>query len=340
MLKSLLKIILVIITSQLFSLLFLLFPSATLAAGLGQTCSLNILCDSGLVCRQYGTSTVGGPSPYVCMPTQLATPTPATTAPTSGKAFTPQVGIGDDFQVGQAKSLDGSTSMIAQYIRAIYKYAIGIIGILAAVVLMVGGVMWIVAGGNASAIGEAKAWIGASLTGLLLALMSYLILATINPALIDLRISQIKTVTPVNSTNTLNPLVTCCNGSVVSCPQNYVCITAVPYAQLSQCPIANPQGICFPGTGAGGIQENQICTGQADQCAIGLHCSTADNRCRTVDWENPGKNNDSCGASSLEGYKCKTAVTVLAVPTCGTGYTHFGTGGRSCGSGLMCCKQD
>ncbi|MBI2459876.1 MAG: transglycosylase SLT domain-containing protein [Parcubacteria group bacterium] len=84
---------------------------------------------------------------------------------------------------------------IGEYIAGIYKYAIGIVGILAAVVLMVGGVMWIMAGGSATMIGEAKAWIGASLTGLVIALTSYLILYQINPALTvfpPLGITQVK----------------------------------------------------------------------------------------------------------------------------------------------------
>jgi len=114
--------------------------------------------------------------------------------PTTGQAadikFTPQVQVSD--YTFDAK--DAGTGNIARYVRAIYKYAIGIVGILAAVVLMVGGVMWIVAGGNATAIGEAKSWIGASLAGLLLALLSYLILATINPALVDLKTTAIKKV--------------------------------------------------------------------------------------------------------------------------------------------------
>lgn len=104
--------------------------------------------------------------------------------------FTPQVqGLKYSFQ-----SSDTTTGNIARYVQAIYKYAIGIVGILAAVVLMIGGVMWIVAGGNVTKIGEAKSWIGASLTGLILALCSYLILATVNPALVNFKTSTIETV--------------------------------------------------------------------------------------------------------------------------------------------------
>lgn len=74
-------------------------------------------------------------------------------------------------------------SWIGQYIAGVYQYAIGIVGILAAVVLMFGGIIWLTAGGSATQIGNAKAWIGASLTGLVIALCSYMILYLINPDL-------------------------------------------------------------------------------------------------------------------------------------------------------------
>jgi len=105
--------------------------------------------------------------------------------------FAPQVPI-PGYNFIQSKT---DTTNIAELIRAIYNYGIGIIGILAAVVLMVGGVLWIVAGGNTTQIGEAKAWIGAALTGLVLALTSYLILSTVNPALVNLQITNIQSVT-------------------------------------------------------------------------------------------------------------------------------------------------
>ncbi|MDO8593265.1 MAG: lytic transglycosylase domain-containing protein [bacterium] len=91
---------------------------------------------------------------------------------------------------------------IGEYIAGIYKYAIGIVGILAAVVLMIGGLLWIVAGGNATAIGEAKAWIGASLTGLIIALASYMILYQVNPDLLNLKPIRVAVVkkTEVQST--------------------------------------------------------------------------------------------------------------------------------------------
>lgn len=83
---------------------------------------------------------------------------------------------------------------IGDYIANIYKYGIGIVGILAAVVLMFGGVVWLTAGGNQSRIGEAKSWITASLTGLVLALTSYMILYQINPDLVNSNPLRIKSV--------------------------------------------------------------------------------------------------------------------------------------------------
>ncbi len=109
------------------------------------------------------------------------------TAPEQSQAieFIPQVGIDKEFEKGKTKTIDEYS--IGKYIQSIYKYAIGIVGILATVVMMFGGVIWITAGGNAERVGNAKSWIGAALTGLVLALTSYLILTTINPDLVNFK---------------------------------------------------------------------------------------------------------------------------------------------------------
>ena len=99
--------------------------------------------------------------------------------------FIPQVGIGEDFKKGDEILVSGDT--IGKYIKSIYMYATGIVGILATVVLMFGGISWIAAGGNAQRVDNAKSWITAALTGLFLAMGSYMILNTINPKLIELQ---------------------------------------------------------------------------------------------------------------------------------------------------------
>ncbi len=76
---------------------------------------------------------------------------------------------------------------IGEYIKAIFNYGMSIVAILAAVILMWGGVLWLTAGGNQGQVGEAKAWIAASLTGLVIAMSSYTILYIINPNLVTFK---------------------------------------------------------------------------------------------------------------------------------------------------------
>ncbi len=75
---------------------------------------------------------------------------------------------------------------ISKYIAALYSYLIAIVGILAVAMIVFGGLRWLMAGGNASQIGEAKEYIGSAIIGLLLALFSYVLLQTVNPNLVSL----------------------------------------------------------------------------------------------------------------------------------------------------------
>jgi|GEM_PF-1350479 hypothetical protein len=90
-------------------------------------------------------------------------------------------------------TFNGTTAPIAQYVKAIYTYAVGAVGIVAAVVLMIGGLMWITAGGNASSVSEAKTMITASITGLVLVMTSYLLLSQVSPSLVNLQSTIIPT---------------------------------------------------------------------------------------------------------------------------------------------------
>jgi hypothetical protein len=75
---------------------------------------------------------------------------------------------------------------IGEYINWLYNYSIGIIALLALLAIIIGGFYWIIAGGNASRVSEAKSWINAAISGLVLALTSYLLLFTINSNLVKL----------------------------------------------------------------------------------------------------------------------------------------------------------
>ncbi len=111
--------------------------------------------------------------------------------------FYPQVTIpGSEFTKGVEHKIEDSTTSIAKYIKAIYDYLLSIVGITAAVVLMVGGIMWLTAGGSSERVGQAKSWISGSITGLVLALTSYLIMQTINPQLVSFAPTEVPEIKP------------------------------------------------------------------------------------------------------------------------------------------------
>lgn len=76
---------------------------------------------------------------------------------------------------------------IAQLIRFFYRYAIGIGGIVATVMIMIGGFMWILSGGDAGRVSQAKQYIKNASLGLVLLMTAYMILNFINPDLVNLR---------------------------------------------------------------------------------------------------------------------------------------------------------
>jgi soluble lytic murein transglycosylase-like protein len=95
-----------------------------------------------------------------------------------------------------------SVKNIGEYIQLVYQFALGIVGIIAVTLIMFGGVRWIAAAGNESMISEAKETITSAVTGLVIALLSYTILAFINPQILKTDVSIFKIpipTTPVES---------------------------------------------------------------------------------------------------------------------------------------------
>ncbi|MDD5110343.1 MAG: hypothetical protein PHI63_03960 [Patescibacteria group bacterium] len=88
------------------------------------------------------------------------------------------------FQAG--KSTPVTNNLLGQYIVTVYRFGIWLAIFLAIVMTMVGGFMWTLAGGNPSRVTEAKNYIGSAMTGLVVALTSFLLLQTINPRLITI----------------------------------------------------------------------------------------------------------------------------------------------------------
>jgi len=89
---------------------------------------------------------------------------------------------------------------IGQYIFAIYNISIGLAAILAVIMIMAGGVLWLLAGGSPERVNNAKSYIFTSLIGLILVLSSYLLLQTLNPRLIELKMPAIDILTKIETT--------------------------------------------------------------------------------------------------------------------------------------------
>jgi len=92
---------------------------------------------------------------------------------------------GGDGQFGFTVDLEGDASEPVKYINLIYRFAIMISTLLAIAMLVWGGYRYVFAGVDTSAIKEGREIIGSALSGLILLLMSYIILTTLNPNIFE-----------------------------------------------------------------------------------------------------------------------------------------------------------
>ena len=91
----------------------------------------------------------------------------------------------EEFSEGQGVKVSELT--FARYLSGLYKFFVGIAGILAVFIIALGGVQWLFSGGSSEKISKAKETIIGAVVGLLLALGSYLVLYVINPDLVSFK---------------------------------------------------------------------------------------------------------------------------------------------------------
>lgn len=107
----------------------------------------------------------------------------------------PLPGIDRSLPVCVSRGSEYECTGIAQYIAYLYRWLVGIAAVLAVLALTYGGARWLLSGGESGKIQEAQKVIGNALMGLLIALLSYALLWTINPAFVQfgpLRIEALK----------------------------------------------------------------------------------------------------------------------------------------------------
>jgi len=98
-----------------------------------------------------------------------------------GLKLTPSSSI--DYTANPDGSYQVSIPWLSEYLLSIFNYGLRIVGILAAIVLMAGGLLWLISSGDATKITQAKELITGSITGLVILMSSYIILVQINPDL-------------------------------------------------------------------------------------------------------------------------------------------------------------
>lgn len=107
-----------------------------------------------------------------------------------------QIGIpGTEFNNKDGKIMTMSdTRYISSFAKAIYNYGLSVIAILAAIILMGAGVIWLTSGGNETRISQAKELISGAIIGLVILISAWIILNTINPDLVNFKPSSIMTI--------------------------------------------------------------------------------------------------------------------------------------------------
>ncbi|MBI4407397.1 MAG: hypothetical protein HY565_02750 [Candidatus Kerfeldbacteria bacterium] len=216
--------------------------------------------------------------------TTTTTTTSATTSTTGEAAAADYVpGPESAYSLEQPFAGEDSVKNIGEYIQLVYRFALGIVGIIAVVLIMFGGLRWMAAAGNESIITEAKEIVTSAVTGLVIALLSYVILAFINPQTLDLSVSVFKipkppvtscpnppVLVPVNDVDGLDGNgATACQGAITALQQ----VAATMRADCTTCTIHVGSAYRSPESQAGMYACYQSCVDQGYISSNGLtHC--------------------------------------------------------------------
>ncbi len=143
---------------------------------------------------RHGTCRVDGTIPGTiscCVPDGTAsTSTASTPSSTASLQYTPLENL---------PGFEGQGGDFASYFGALYKLALWIVGISALFMLVVGGFLYLSSAGNTSLLNTAKKTIYSALIGLVIALVSWLLLDTINGDLTNLHLSGLTGATGVSN---------------------------------------------------------------------------------------------------------------------------------------------
>ncbi|MEI7452401.1 MAG: pilin [Candidatus Falkowbacteria bacterium] len=255
--------------------------------------------------------------------------------------FTPIVTIpGSQFTATVGVPLESSTAPIINYIKAYYGYAIAIVGIVAAIMLMLGGIIWITSQGNSSKIEEAKGFITSSIIGLFLVLGAYTILGTVNTSLVNIKPTKIQSVEHIET-------ITCCGKTI----QTFAVTTNDQGQKIDR---ATKKPVSCEAIGLAQLNDNQLCidTGSGYQpITKGQPCGASGGYCfvenpKPIGWTSDLNENCPSGQycyyhdsnAKLEGEVCGYSNWGTCKRTCDE-TEQWITGGSDCGNDIHCCAK-
>lgn len=193
--------------------------------------------------------------------------------------FAPQISIPnsefDGSAVPAGKYDEGTGKMdsdlLARYIKAFYNYGLTIAGILATLVLMGGGVLWLISGGDSGKVGQAKELITGSIVGMVILVCAWIILNTINPNLVNLK----SVITPV-----VKKVSYCCDQTLGNIPMNQdgTCKTG------AKC---DSGSVCRNNKTAGQTTNNFVCINKNDYGCCEWRKNNQSLYCKAVKKGNP-----------------------------------------------------
>ena len=93
---------------------------------------------------------------------------------------------------------------LEEYLTWAFRFTLALAGFLAVMMIVIGGVEYIISGASEASRSDAKKRINNAISGLVLALVSYLVLYTINPSLVDFENNQFLKEKTTNSSNNSN----------------------------------------------------------------------------------------------------------------------------------------
>ncbi|OGY41774.1 MAG: hypothetical protein A2Y82_02775 [Candidatus Buchananbacteria bacterium RBG_13_36_9] len=299
----------------------------------GETPDYSKCCDfdtttAKVCCKSTTTPT----APPTTQPTTGGVTTSTSTSPTEGLGGggtgekNQQIKLRFEVPLGQMTEMTITGSAIGQYIKAVYVFGSSATVALAIVMIIIGGIQWILSGGESGKINDAKDRIVKALLGMFIAIFAVFVLQTVSPGTVSFKSI---------SSEEIKGVYCCKMGNVyeyigpVECAQKKGQLTdlnmCLDYSLIAKCtddlshecgksytdPFSNP---CV-GKDCSKISLTQVCRGSATTWAC-AECLPVNSACTT--------NSECCSGACNNEKKCADSALLMAA---------FG---QSCGSSNPC----